>query len=100
MINPDNGLPYRKFHPYGPRQVDKAYSAFPNVFSCSIYNAFEPELAGKMYEELRRNYIRSFPLGIGRYILEVPERDVNRNLLNMGSGGARSTIAGQGMSVM
>ena len=85
MTDPETGLIYRRWHPFGPQQADKDLSGFANVMVALLVNAFEPEFAQNLYEHVRTRYIKRYPLGIGAFMLEVPERDLRGELQNPGA---------------
>ncbi|NOX54545.1 MAG: hypothetical protein GXP27_08925 [Planctomycetes bacterium] len=85
MTDPDTGLLYRRYHPYGPQQADKDLSGFSNVFVALTLHDWEPEFAENIYRQLRKRYIRRAPLGLGAFMLEVPEEDPYGKLLNPGA---------------
>ncbi|MFQ5854322.1 MAG: hypothetical protein ACE5LU_01575 [Anaerolineae bacterium] len=85
MTDPNTGMIYRRWHPYGPQQADKDLSGFSNIFVAMMLRRFEPEFTENMYQHVRSRYIRRLPLGIGAFMLEVPERDVYNQLVNRGA---------------
>jgi hypothetical protein len=85
MSDPETGLVYRRWHPFGPQQADKDLSGFANIMVALLVNAFEPEFASNLYEQVRLRYIRRYPFGIGAFMLEVPERGIRGEVQNPGA---------------
>ncbi len=85
MSDPETGLVYRRWHPFGPQQADKDLSGFANIMVALMVNAFEPEFASNLYQQVRLRYIRRYPFGIGAFMLEVPEKGIRGEVQNPGA---------------
>ncbi len=85
MMEPGTYLIYRRWHPYGPQMADKNISASTNIFVSMNLHAFYPDFGKKLYEHVRFNYVRRYPLGIGYAILEVPQKNLRGRIINPAS---------------
>ncbi len=85
MSDPQTGLIYRRWHPYGPQQADKDLSGFANIFVALNLRGLEPEFAENIYREFRKRYIVKLPFGLGAAPLEVPEKSPTGELINPGA---------------
>ncbi|HOO78095.1 MAG TPA: hypothetical protein PK636_02720 [bacterium] len=85
MTDPETGMVYRRYHPYGPQQADKDLSGFANIFVAMNMRSWEPGFSGNIYRQIRERYIKGLPLGIGSFMLEVPEKDAAGALVNPGA---------------
>jgi|Deesub1362A_J573_1020465.scaffolds.fasta_scaffold00132_2 hypothetical protein len=86
MTNPRTGMIYRRFHPYGPQQVDKGFSGFTNIYTILNLHPFAPEHTENIYRNITDRYIKRAPLGLGSFMLEIPERDIFQRMVNRGAG--------------
>ncbi len=84
MCDPKSSRLYRRYHPEGPLQADKAYSAFAQIVVAVHMKMFEPDFARQLYDLVIHHYVKTDPL-LGTFLLEVPEYDDFKRGLNRGA---------------